>query len=153
MKKKVLPQNLQRIQPNFSKSLITNNSMSSFNNWEKAMAPHAISGLAGGSDSTESTCKAGDLASIPGSGRSSGWQKICHQMATHSSILAWKIPWMEEPQLNVSQKGITGSKTIQFWKSDTLKVNDQQVAEIKGRLRFDSTCIVSFSLVFQIYEK
>ena len=27
---------------------------------------------------------------IPGS----GWQK---QMATHSSILAWEIPWTEEP--------------------------------------------------------
>ena len=29
---------------------------------------------------------------IPGSGRSPG-----EGMATHSSILAWKIPWMEEP--------------------------------------------------------
>ena len=26
--------------------------------------------------------------------RSPGWEK---EMATHSSILAWKIPWMEEP--------------------------------------------------------
>ena len=31
-----------------------------------------------------------DLGSIPGSGRSP------KEMATHSSILAWRIPWMEE---------------------------------------------------------
>ena len=30
--------------------------------------------------------------SIPGSGRSPG-----EGMATHSNILAWKIPWTEEP--------------------------------------------------------
>ena len=35
---------------------------------------------------------AGDMSSIPGSGRSPGIEK-----ATHSSILAWKIPWTEEP--------------------------------------------------------
>ena len=34
----------------------------------------------------------GDVGSIPGSGRSPGVG-----MATHSSVLAWKIPWTEEP--------------------------------------------------------
>ena len=34
----------------------------------------------------------GDLGLIPGLGRSPG-----EEMATHSSILAWKIPWTEEP--------------------------------------------------------
>ena len=33
-----------------------------------------------------------DLGSIPGSGRSTE-----KGMATHSSILSWKIPWTEEP--------------------------------------------------------
>ena len=33
-----------------------------------------------------------DEGSIPGLGRSSG-----RGMATHSSILAWIIPWTEEP--------------------------------------------------------
>ena len=45
--------------------------------------------------SKESACNAGaagDLASIPGSVRSPGGGK-----ATHSSILAWRIPWTEEP--------------------------------------------------------
>ena len=34
----------------------------------------------------------GDLGSIPGSGRSLRKGKV-----THSSILAWRIPWTEEP--------------------------------------------------------
>ena len=36
---------------------------------------------------------AGDTGSLPGSGRCPGEK----EMATHSSILAWKIPWTEEP--------------------------------------------------------
>ena len=35
---------------------------------------------------------AGDAGSLPGLGRSPG-----EGMTTHSSILAWKIPWTEEP--------------------------------------------------------
>ena len=43
---------------------------------------------------TVKTCayNVGDLGSVPGLGRS-----LEKEMATHSSILAWKIPWMEEP--------------------------------------------------------
>ena len=33
-----------------------------------------------------------DVGLIPGSGRS-----LEEEMATHSSILAWRIPWAEEP--------------------------------------------------------
>ena len=40
----------------------------------------------------ESPCSAGDPDSIPGLGRS-----LEKEMATHSSILAWKISWTEEP--------------------------------------------------------
>ena len=48
-------------------------------------------GFSHGSDVKESACNAGDQGSIPGSGRSPG-----EGMATHSSILAWRIPWTEE---------------------------------------------------------
>ena len=48
--------------------------------------------LACGSDSKESACNAVDLGSIPGLGRS-----LEKEVATHSSILAWKIPWTKEP--------------------------------------------------------
>ena len=38
------------------------------------------------------TCSIGDVGSIPGSGGS-----LEEEMATHSSFLAWEIPWTEEP--------------------------------------------------------
>ena len=45
----------------------------------------------------ESACNAGDLGLIPGSGRSPGREDpLEKEIATHSSILAWKIPWKEE---------------------------------------------------------
>ena len=43
----------------------------------------------------ESSCKAGDLGLIPGSGRSSG-EGNGSEGNTDSSILAWRIPWTEE---------------------------------------------------------
>ena len=45
-------------------------------------------GFSGGSDSKESTCNAGEL------GREDALEK---GMATQSSVLAWIIPWTEEP--------------------------------------------------------
>ena len=49
-------------------------------------------GLPGGSDGEESACNAGDPV-----------RSLCQEeslesrTATHSSILAWRIPWTEEP--------------------------------------------------------
>ena len=46
----------------------------------------------GGSDGKESTCNAGDL------NRSLGQEGPLEKgMATNSNILAWRIPWTEEP--------------------------------------------------------
>ena len=45
-----------------------------------------------GSVGKESACNAGDLGSIPGLGRSPGKGN-----GNPLSILAWKIPWTEEP--------------------------------------------------------
>ena len=42
----------------------------------------------------ESACNAGDPGSIPGLGRSPG---EVNGMTSHSSILAWRIQWTEEP--------------------------------------------------------
>ena len=47
---------------------------------------------AGGSDGKESACNAGDLGVIPELER-----PLEKGIATHSSILAWGIPWTEEP--------------------------------------------------------
>ena len=49
-------------------------------------------GFPGGSDVKESAFSERDLGSIPGSE-----DPLEKEMATHSSILAWKIPWVEEP--------------------------------------------------------
>ena len=49
-------------------------------------------GVPGGSMVTNLPANAGDASLIPGMGRSFG-----EEMATHSSILSWKIPWTEEP--------------------------------------------------------
>ena len=54
----------------------------------------AISYFSGGSDSEASAYNAGDPGSIPGLGRS--LEKEMEWEGTHSSTLAWKIPWMEE---------------------------------------------------------
>ena len=52
----------------------------------------------GGSDGKVSAYNAGDLGLIPGLGRSPGWEDpLEKEMSTHSSILAWKIPWTGEP--------------------------------------------------------
>jgi len=49
--------------------------------------------FSGGSDSKESTCNAGDMGLIPGL----GFDPLEEGMATHSSILVWRIPRTEEP--------------------------------------------------------
>ena len=46
----------------------------------------------GGSNGNVSAYNGGDPGLTPGSGRSSG-----EGNGTHSSILAWEIPWTEEP--------------------------------------------------------
>ena len=57
------------------------------------LSPHDH-GFPGGSDGKASAYKAGDQGSIPGSERSPG-EGNGHP--THSSILAWKTTWAEEP--------------------------------------------------------
>ena len=47
-----------------------------------------MGGFPGGSAGKEFACKEGDLGSIPGLGRS-----LAEGKATHSSILAWRLPW------------------------------------------------------------
>ena len=49
-------------------------------------------GFPAGSDGKEAAFNAGDLSSIPGLE-----DPLEKAMATHSSILAWRIPWTEEP--------------------------------------------------------
>ena len=60
---------------------------------EEEMVTHSsILGLPWWSGSKESACNSGDLGSISGLGRFPE-----EGMAAYSSILAWRIPWTEEP--------------------------------------------------------
>ena len=51
-----------------------------------------VLGLPGDSDGKESACNSRDVGLIPGLVRSPG-----EGNATHSSILAWRMQWKEEP--------------------------------------------------------
>ena len=52
------------------------------------------SAFPGGSNGKESACNSlGDLGLIPGQE-----DPLEEGMTTHSSILAWRIPWTEEPE-------------------------------------------------------
>ena len=68
------------------------------------MGTHILKkGFPGGSDGKESACNAGDWGSIL-----SQEDPLEKEMATHSSILAWRIPWSEEP----SRLQSTGSQRV-----------------------------------------
>ena len=49
-------------------------------------------GFPGDSNGKESACNVGDPCSTPGLEN-----PLEKGMATHSSILAWRVPWTEEP--------------------------------------------------------
>ena len=53
---------------------------------------HYLDIFPGASDGKESACKAGGPGLFPGLGSS-----LEKGMTTHSSVLAWRIPWTEEP--------------------------------------------------------
>ena len=61
--------------------------------WRRNRLPTPVFlGFSCNSDGKETACNAGNLDSVPGLGRS-----LEEGMATHSSILAWRIPLTEEP--------------------------------------------------------
>ena len=62
-------------------------------------------GFPGNSNGKVSACNEGDPGSIPRLGKS-----LEKEMATHSSILSWKIPWMEEPGGLHTVHGVTKSR-------------------------------------------
>ena len=77
-------------------------------------------GFPGSSDGEESACNVGDLDSVPGLGRSPGegngnplLYSCLENLVTHSSVLAWRIPWTEEPGRLYSPWGHKESDTIE----------------------------------------
>ena len=71
--------------------------------------------LPGGSDSKESACNAGDSQCIETWAQSLGQEDpLEKETATHSSILAWRIPWTKEPARLQSM----GSQRVRTWLSN-----------------------------------
>ena len=77
---------------------------------ENTLHIHAT-GLPYGSDNKESDCNAGDQGSI-----FAQEDRLQKGMATHSHILVWRIPWIEEPR-GLSSRGSRGVR--QDWTTDT----------------------------------
>ena len=76
--------------------------------WRKGRLPAPVFlGFSGGSDGKESTYNVGDLGSISGLGRS-----LEEGMATHSSILAWRLP-IDRGAWQATDHGVTESDTIE----------------------------------------
>ena len=96
-----------------------------------------VEGCPGGSDGKESFCNAGDLGwSL---NPEDPWEK---GMASHSNILAWKIPRTEEPGGLQSM----GSQTVGHdWKTDTHAENYNLLEERDYALLF-------FSLFCSLYS-
>ena len=81
---------------------------------------HRSKGFPGGS-AAKNTCSAGatwDVGSIPGSG-----DPLEEEMATHPSILAWEIPWTEEPSRLYS----IGSQRVGHDRSNLAHTHTRQV--------------------------
>ena len=73
----------------------------------------------------EPACSAGDIEDS-GSIQSLGWEDpLEERMATHSSILAWSIPWTEEPGGLQS----IGSQQAGHDLSDRTQRHDQTISE------------------------
>ena len=67
-----------------------------------------LKGFPGGPVVKNLPANAGDMGLIPGSERALG-----KEMATYSSILAWEIPWTEEPG-GLQLMGTQNSQTLRI---------------------------------------
>ena len=94
--------------------------------------PYSTQGFPSGSEGKESACNAGYPGSVPALGRF-----LEKGMATHSSILAWRIPWTEEPGRLQSM----GSQRVRHdWATSTFTVTQQIISS--------SDCDVQWKLDF-----
>ena len=90
-------------------------------------------------DSKESACNAGDLCSTPGSGKS-----LEREMATHSSMLVWRIPWTEEPG---GPQSMGSQRVRQDWATNTL-LTDQGTRLVCSYIR-KAPLVMSLSFYFR----
>ena len=95
-------------------------------------------GFLGGSVVKKLLANAGDAGMIPGPGRSP------EKMATHSSILAWEIPWTEEPG---------GLQSMGCLQSQTLATRHQQTSHPLSLGAASSPCMVGvYKMLFHCLQ-
>ena len=91
-----------------------------WNGWKwKSLSPQSYSalcyptdcspGFPGDSEVKASACNVGNPGSIP-----KLEYPLEKEMATHSSILAWRIPWREEPGRQQSMGGILQARILEW---------------------------------------
>ena len=102
----------------------------------------SISGFPGGSDGKASVCNAEDQGSIPGSGRS-----LEKEMATHSSIRAWRIPWIEE----LDRLQSTGSQRVGHNWATSLNYS-HSIKSSNSKYIF-SVCLLNTSIIMLLILK
>ena len=71
-------------------------------------------GFHDGLDSEESVCHVGDVGSVPGQE-----DPLEKGMATHSTILTWRIPWTEDPS-GLQSRGL--QRVGHNWATNTFMV-------------------------------
>ena len=86
-------------------------------------------GFPGLSDGKASACNTGDTGLIPGSVRS-----LEKEMATHYSILAWRMPWMEKPG-RLESMGVAKSQTLLSYFTFTLLLVRETKTNLDGVLK------------------
>ena len=92
-------------------------------------------GFPGGSDSQEFACNASDLGLIP------GWEDSLEEdMEIHSSILAWKIQWTEEPS-GLQSMGLQRVRHDSATKHSTHNERTRQMLQLTQRNPKDNTFI------------
>ena len=112
--------------------------------WTLSFAVYHISilGFPAGSVVKASACNAGDQGSIPGSGRS-----LEKEMATHPSILAWRISWTEEPNRLQS----TGSQRVGHdWATS---INYSHSIKPSNSKYIFSFCLLNTSIIMLLLRK
>ena len=88
----------------------------------------AVVEFPGGSNGKESACNVRDMGSIP------GWEDpLEKEMTTHSSILAWRVPWTEKPG-GLSSWGC----------KEQLTLSSEPAAVKKGKLNWDMMGTIIF---------
>ena len=94
-------------------------------NWTRSISWMKV-GFPDSSSGKESACNAEvseDAGSIPESGRTPGWG-----IATHSSILAWEIPWTEKPG-GLQCKGL--QKVRHDWACTCIDIGENEDKDVK----------------------